>query len=201
MKAYQAPKQLRALESENRFLNAFDEILTQKSFGKTTIEHIASHAGLQKGAFLKRFGSKHGALIALFERYCAAALGAISDSHLRISQHTLLHDLCFELSETLEKLQRSHFSANRAMQEYFMEELEVSPQTKGIFKALVGLMQRIQSHYLADQPCSRAGAYAAAQLMVTLNYNYVLQAMPAFPADHKARHDLIANLVIRALWT
>ena len=201
MKAYQAPKQLRAVESEARFLNAFDEILKQRSYNNTTVQDIASLAGLHKGAFLKRFGTKRGALIALFERYCIAASTAIAQAHARIDQHTLLHELCLELSQTLESLQLIHFSANRAMHEFFMEELEVAPQTKRIFKELAGLMQSIQKHYLADQKCTAEGAYAAAQLMVTLNYNYVLQAMPAFPRVHQDRHNLIANLVIRALWT
>lgn len=201
MKAYQAPKQQRAIESETRFLNAFDEILKQRSYNNTTILDIANRAGLHKGAFLKRFGTKRGALVELFERYCIAASSAIAQGHARIDQHSLLHELCFELSQTQEKLQLIHFSANRAMHEFFMEELEVEPQTKRIFKQLAGLMQSIQNHYLPDQNCTAEGAYAAAQLMVTLNYNYVLQAMPAFPSNHKQRHDLIANLVIRALWT
>lgn len=201
MSTYNAPKQPRAKESESKFLNALDQILRHQSFNKTSIQEIADQAGLHKGAFLKRFGTKRAALIELFERYCVKASQAIALGHKRMAQHILLHDLCFELSHTLESLQRKHFSANRAMHEFFMEELEVAPQTKRIFRELVGLMQAIQQHYLADQHCTAAGAYAAAQLMVTLNYNYVLQAMPGLPQDETHRHQLIAQLIIRSLWT
>lgn len=201
MSTYTAPIQHRAKESESRFLNALDDLLRHQSFGSTTIQEIANHAGLHKGAFLKRFGTKRAALIALFERYCVEASQAMATGHQRMAQHTLLLNLCVELSQTLEALQRTHFSANRAMHEFFMEDLQVAPQTKRIFKELVDLMQAIQRHYLADQHCTATGAYAAAQLMVTLNYNYVLQAMPGLPQDDQARHQLIANLIIRSLWT
>lgn len=201
MSTYNAPKQHRAKESETKFLNALDDLLKHKSFGSTTIQEIANHAGLHKGAFLKRFGTKRAALIELFERYCTQASQAIAMGHRRMAQHTLLQNLCFELSQTLEALQRTHFSANRAMHEFFMEELEVAPQTKRIFKELVDLMQAMQQHYLADQHCTVTGAYAAAQLKVTINYNHVLQAMPGLPQDDQLRHQLIANLIIRSLWT
>lgn len=201
MSTYIAPKQHRAKESESKFLDALDEILQHQSFGRTTIQEVANRAGLHKGAFLKRFGTKRGALIELFERYCLEASDAMLMGHQRMAQHTELQDLCVELSQTLEALQRTHFSANRAMHEYFMEELEAAPQTKRIFKELVDLMQAMQGHYLADQHCTTTGAYAAAQLMVTLNYNYVLQAMPGLPRDDQVRHQLIANLIIRSLWT
>lgn len=201
MSTYTAPKQHRARESESKFLDALDDILKHKSFGSTTIQEIANHAGLHKGAFLKRFGTKRGALIELFERYCLEASKAMLTGHQRMAQHTELQALCVELSQTLEALQRTHFSANRAMHEFFMEELEAAPQTKQIFKELVDLMQATQEHYLADQHCTATGAYAAAQLMVTLNYNYVLQAMPGLPRDDQIRHQLIANLIIRSLHT
>lgn len=201
MSTYIAPKQHRAKESESKFLNALDDILKDKSFASTTIQEIANHAGLHKGAFLKRFGTKRAALVELFDRYGAEASKAMVTGHQRIAQHTRLQDLCIELSQTLETLQRKHFSANRAMHEFFMEELEAAPKTKQIFKELVDLMQAMQRHYLADQRCSATGAYAAAQLMVTLNYNYVLQAMPGLPRDGQIRHQLIANLIIRSLET
>lgn len=187
------------MESESRFLNAFEQLLRHRSYSATTIQDIADQAGLHKGAFLKRFGTKRAALMELFERYCAVLSEATVHAHAQVGRHEQLHDLVFELSQTLEALQRQHFSVNRAMHEFFMEELAVAPQTKRIFKELVGLMQAIQSHYLKDQSCTLAGTYAAAQLMVTLNYNYVLQAMPAFPEDPKQRHALVAHLVIRAL--
>lgn len=200
-KVYTPPQQERAKQSETRFLTALDEILKTKAYGATTLQEIAAHAGLHKGAFLKRFGTKRAALLELYERYCTVASEAIARGHAQIGQETALHDLCFGLSQTLEQIQIQHFSANRAMHEFFMEELQVAPQTKRIFKELVDLMHAIQAHYLADLPCTTSGAYAAAQLLVTLNYNHVLQAMPAFPQEPHARHSLIANLVIRALWT
>lgn len=55
---YSPPRQSRAVQTEQRFLQAFEELLLEKSFNRTTIQEIAERASLDKGAFLKRFGTK-----------------------------------------------------------------------------------------------------------------------------------------------
>lgn len=67
------PKQARSTTTEKKFLEAFARLLETQSFNKTTVDQIALAAGLHRSAFLKRFGSKKGALIALWEEYCKLA--------------------------------------------------------------------------------------------------------------------------------
>jgi hypothetical protein len=51
----------------------------------------------------------------------------------------------------------------------------------------------------APPTASELGAYAAAQLLVSLNFHYVMRAMPALPLDDYQRHTLNAALIALAL--
>lgn len=61
------------------------------------------------------------------------------------------------------------------------------------------MMREIQKKFFADSACSDVGAFAAAQLMVTINYNVVMKAMPAMPIEKSMRHKLIGKLIAEAL--
>ena len=58
-------------------------------------------------------------------------------------------------------------------------------------------MKLIQRRF--GYPDSNPGPFAAAQLLVSINYNYVLNAMTALPKDAKTRHALVASLCLQAL--
>ena len=196
---YSKPQQKRALETEEKFLNALDQCLALKSFNETTVDEIAEVAGLHRSAFMKRFGSKKGALLVLHSRYC-------EKTHLEIRRLRELKNswssalsVCKQSSVTLERLQRESFSCNRAMHEVFMESLKTDEQTKEIFLATVSLMREVQQHFFPENSQSETGALAATQLLVTINYNYVLKAMPALPRDADQRHSLIAECMVSAL--
>lgn len=196
---YKKPTQPRAIQTEQRFLNALHVCLLDKSFNQLSINEIADQAGLERGAFLKRFGSKKQALLILYERYCDYASTLMQDIHAHIDTYTSVHAACTDMSRRLERIQINHFPANRAMHEDFMENLAVNPLTKRIFLECVELMRHVQRQFLRDSPASDIGAFAAAQLLVTLNYNYVLKAMPALPIHEEVRHELIGKLLQEAL--
>lgn len=120
---------------------------------------------------------------------CVAALPKCED----------LVDVCIHLSETIERLQIEHFASNRAMHEHFLEALEVHPSTKRIFVECVDLMRKVQRRFLSDASFSDKGAFAGAQLLVTINYNYVLKAMPALPSESAERHKLVGQIITLAL--
>jgi len=196
---YRMPIQARAIETENRFLNALNDCLVAKSFEKTSIDEIAARAGLQRGAFLKRFGSKEEALIVLFSRYCDRASAVIEDIHNNLQVYASAAEVCYAMSTRLEKIQLADFGANRAMQENFLDKLEAHALTKRIFHETVGLMKSIQRRFFVESACTSVGAYAATQLLVSTNYNYVLRAMPALPKEYKTRHQLISHCMCVAL--
>lgn len=178
----------------------------ERSFAGLSVEDIAARAQLTRSAFLKRFGSKQQALLLLFQRYCDDCSAALVDLAAQLPAGVAAADapqalerFCVSVSQRLEALLHRHFPANRAMHELFMEELRVAEPTKLVFLQTADLMRRVQHAYLGAAQPSDAGAFAAAQLLVTVNYNHALHAMPAFPADAGTRHRLIGALLAHTL--
>lgn len=196
---YSKPQQKRAIETEEKFLSALDQCLVLKSFNETTVDEIAEIAGLTRSAFMKRFGSKKGALLVLHSRYCERTNFEIRRFHELKGSWSSALLVCKESSIILERLQRESFACNRAMHEVFMESLKTDEQTKEIFLAAVNLMREVQQHFFPENSQSDTGALAATQLLVTINYNYVLKAMPALPREADQRHSLIAECMVSAL--
>lgn len=196
---YQKPIQPRAIATEQRFLEALHDLLQQKSFGQLTIDDIAERAGLTHSAFLKRFGSKKQALLVLYERYCDKASAVMTQIARSMNAYGHIEEVCRDMSMQLEEIQQADFPANRAMHEDFLEKLQVDPRTKKIFLECVDLMRCVQRQFKPGTAPSDVGAFAAAQLLVTINYNYVLKAMPALPHDFELRHRLIGKIVAEAL--
>ena len=197
---YKKPQQARAIENEQKFLISMNELLRERSFTKLSIDDIAKHAQLERGVFLKRFGSKKQALLLLWQKYCDACAIAINEfiSSLPNSSESL-EETCTHISQKLENLQHEHFSANRAINEHFMEDLKVAEPTKLAFMQSVNLMQHMQKKYLQGTGASDVGAFSAAQISLTINYNYTIRAMPALPKDPKTRHCLIGSFIATAL--
>ncbi len=197
--SYVKPKQQRAIETEQKFLDALDACLKSKSYSETSINDIAQAADLHRGAFINRFGSKQEALFQLYSRYADRASAVLETIGSRLSAFPSLDALCMHMSEELERIQLVDFSANRAMNEFFLSELKTDPQTIRIFKETVALMKHIQAHFLPMRSFTDTGAYAGAQILVSANYFYVLNAMPALPRDPKVRHGLIGRWITQAL--
>lgn len=197
---YQPPKQARAAETEAKFLNSLNVLLLQKSFTKLTVAEIAEHANLEAGAFIKRFGTKKQALFILWQKYCNECAVEMQTFIRNLPNKTApLEGVCSEISATLEQLQLKHFSANRAINEHFMEDLEVAEPTKIAFMGSVEMMRCVQQRFLKGADASDVGAFAAAQISLTINYNYTIKAMPALPKDSTIRHRLIGKLIAESL--
>ena len=195
---YVKPKQSRAVETEQRFLDALEHCLSFKSYRETTIQDIAEAAGLHRGAFIKRFKTKEMALFQLYARYKDRASEVLKDILSRLGGFESLEELTVHMSETLERIQRRDFSANRAMNEVFLVNLATDPYTVEIFKETVEVMRAAQRHFLAPGSYSDTGAFAATQILVSANYFYVLHAMPALPKNPRLRHRLIGRWMVQA---
>lgn len=193
--AYEPPKQHRAKVTERKFLIAFEELLRLNGFANASIDDIAARAGLNRAAFLSRFGSKEAALLLLFRGYCDQATKAMAEVGETLGEYQSVHKVLFSASVRFEALLQMHLGSNRAMHERFLETLEVHDLTKEIFRQCVEMMSKIQQHFYPSEGHTIAGAMAASQILVTIDYNSVLRAMPALPSDHTARHHLIADIL------
>ena len=91
--------QARSKRTERRFLKAFDELLRLHGFTGTSIESVAQLSGQTRSAFLKRLGSKQGALEALFEKYCDAASATMRDVVLELDNAAKLHSTLVSTSQ------------------------------------------------------------------------------------------------------
>lgn len=195
MDLYVEPKQVRAQQTEFAFLTALDVVLQRKSFEAATVEEIAREAGLTKSAFLKRFGTKRMALYVLFERYCEKASAQMADIVQALPSYASLVIALKDMSQCLSRLLANDLAANRAMQEDFLMNLEAHALTKKIHRECVEMMRRTQAQFLIEQPYSDVGASAAAQMLITINFNYALKAMPSLPANPDDRHQMIAEIL------
>lgn len=63
------PMQARALKTQQDLLDAFETLLTQKSFLELTVAELAKQAGLTTGAIYRRFKDKNDVLQSAFERF------------------------------------------------------------------------------------------------------------------------------------
>lgn len=192
---YERPKQQRGKLTERKFLVALEELLRLNGFANTTIDDIARRAKLNRAAFLARFGTKEVAMLLLFEEYCAQAMRTMNEVVETLDEHSTAHKALYGASIRYEALLQMHLGSNRAMHEHFLETLEVHEFTRKIFQRCVEMMGAIQTHFFPDQNYTTVGAMAAAQYLVTTDYNYVLRAMPALPKDQSERHHLIADVL------
>jgi len=196
---YRSPTQLRAKRTEDAFLSAFRQLLSDQGFAKTSIDDIALLSGQTRSAFLSRFGTKKATLFILFDEYCAEVSALMSDISEQI-QHLPSAMACAHLmSISLEARLTEHFASNRAMHELYLEDLRTDERTQRIFRQLVGLMRKTQATHLPKGTYTDTGAYSAAQLLVTINFNYALKAMPAFAREPEQRHALIVEAIAVAL--
>lgn len=196
---YRPPTQTRGIATLERFLNALDIEISTKGYNGTSIQEISDAAGLTKAAFLARFKTKKNALLLLFDIYCSTVSEEMYAASLDVFNHEDATACIYDISNKFEKHLRKHFSSNRAMHEIFLTELKVDERTQKIFRELIDLMRKIQETHLNGSSYTDNGAFSAAQVLVTINYNYVLQAMPAMPSDANLRHALIAKMVTEAL--
>ena len=194
---YTPPATPEEAEDEARLLAALDDLLKSKAFNALTVPDIAKAAGSDKTTFIRRFGSKRNSLNVLFERFYNDVQEELINIRSMVDSHSL-RKLCFEMSSRYERLVKIHFSANRAMHELFLEQLETTDETKEIFVSTIELIEAVRFKTQPDIG-SIAGSYAATQMLVNINYNYAMAAMPGLPADDEVRHTLISDFMIRAL--
>ena len=62
-----------------------------------------------------------------------------------------------------------------------------------------GFTRGIPHGICATKPYTDTGAFSGSQVLVSVNFNYILRAMPALPRDHDTRHRMIALMIVAAL--
>jgi AcrR family transcriptional regulator len=193
---YKTPKQSRAKTTETNMLDALSRLLRERSLHDVTVHQICEASGASNGAFMTRFGSKRAALGKLFQRFCDDVLQTLSAvSSENLSNHEQLQQFLEQLSTAYEALVCEHWGANRAMHEVFLKEGIIDDQTKNIFRETVTHLHPIICNVLGAN-WTTAHTFSSVQLLVTINYNFALGAMPGLPADAPRRHRMISGLLL-----
>lgn len=196
--AYRPPQQSRSRTSEDEMLAAFQSSLEKHGYLETNLEQVAAEAGLSRPGFLKRFGSKKGALIILYNRYCDECVDVLKSIRDEVSDYTNLTDFFSMLYQRTEEAQLANFAVNRAMSQDFFAELSVAEGTVEVFKAFLEVMNELQKQDYVPQAVTPAGQYAASQLIITIGLNSALGAMTGLPRDKSERVALVGHLAKEA---
>lgn len=170
-------------------------LVIKHGFTKTTIEEIAELANLNKSVFLARFGSKECALYLMYRNYCNATLTEMDKCTQQIESgdFSSLSSALYHVSSNFEQLQYKYYAENRAMLEIFASDLVINSETKIIFKRLVELISTV-CKYFSPNVQSPESIFSVSQMMVTLNYNYTLKAMPGIPEQHDIRQRIYVKV-------
>jgi AcrR family transcriptional regulator len=193
--SYRRPVQSRAIETERRFKDSARILFEEQGSFLTTIDEIAGNAMLHRGALLKRFGSKDGLKLSLYIDYFEDAEERISDYRHRLLEarfRDLDHALFFA-SKSIEETQVIHLSVTRLMYEDFSVEFSEKRAARSLFCRAVRLVNETYSYFNPDRTHNRIGARACTQLIVTLNFEYVVKALDGFPQDAELRHRMISS--------
>gem|GEM_PF-7030324 len=73
------PKQERSRASREALLDAFLDLLSDRTYAEIGVADIARRAGLTTGAVYGRFGDKRGAALALHERFAAQSVETMEE--------------------------------------------------------------------------------------------------------------------------
>jgi AcrR family transcriptional regulator len=65
--------------TRNRLIEAAAEVISRKGFGATSVDEVAEHAGLTKGAVYSNFASKEDLFLAVIDRHVSQRSATISD--------------------------------------------------------------------------------------------------------------------------
>lgn len=198
---YTPPKQLRAIDAEQRMLASLRELLQKRSFAQLSIDEIATASNVTKSSFLQRFGDKETALLLLYRKYCSDILKLIEDFTIRIEnlRPETIDEEFLQIVMRFHHIVKKHYAANKAMNVMFVEKGTIHNDTKLIFLKSTELIDRINKAEIFGQRYVSTNSWTANQILVTLTYNYTIGAMTAMPKSTEDCCKIISHSVLHCL--
>lgn len=193
MSGYNPPQQQRAIETEELVIEAFINDLEQFGFVKTSLQRVASQAGITRPGLLNRFGSKYGLLMVVYNRYCEECILLLDRFSHEMQRFNSFDEFIVELYLQTEGMHKTHYAINLAMSQIFYSELAPADGTKKVFlKMLYTFNQYAKLNNIenfVEQP------FAGVQTLISISLNYTLGAMPGLPRDQDERASLVSRMV------
>jgi len=126
------PKQARSIATEQKMLDAAEDLLKGGDSRQVTLENVVKLSGASVGSFYARFGSVEGLFEALRNRYRNANYqSAILEAYEKALQQTDLRSALYHsLKPTLELARREHVAVSYFIRNPTVEQGELINQRK-----------------------------------------------------------------------
>jgi AcrR family transcriptional regulator len=138
------PQQTRSIATEQKMLDAAEELLMSGDARAVTLESVVKLSGTSVGSFYARFGSVEGLFEALRDRYRNVKYqSAILEAYEKASQQSDLRSaLHHSLKPTLELARREHIAISYLIRNPNVEQVELVNQRKFIVDKTLEILQK-----------------------------------------------------------
>jgi AcrR family transcriptional regulator len=138
------PQQARSIATEQKMLDAAEELLMSGDARAVTLESVVKLSGTSVGSFYARFGSVEGLFEALRDRYRNVKYqSAILEAYEKASQQSDLRSaLHHSLKPTLELARREHIAISYLIRNPNVEQVELVNQRKFIVDKTLEILQK-----------------------------------------------------------
>jgi hypothetical protein len=138
------PQQARSIATEQKMLDAAEELLRAGDARNVTLESVVKLSGTSVGSFYARFGSVEGLFEALRNRYRDAVYQtAILEAYEKAFQQTDLRSALYQsLKPTLELARREHTAISYLIRNPNVEQAELVNQRKFIVDKTLEILQK-----------------------------------------------------------
>ena len=138
------PQQARSIATEQKMLDAAEELLKGGDSRQVTLENVVKLSGASVGSFYARFGNVEGLFEALRNRYREAVyMTAILEGYEKAFQQTDLRSaLHHTLKPMLEVARREHTAISYFLKNPSTEQVELINQRKMMVDTTLKLLQK-----------------------------------------------------------
>ena len=138
------PQQARSIATEQKMLDAAEELLKGGDSRQVTLENVVKLSGASVGSFYARFGSVEGLFEALRNRYREVVYQtAILEAHEKaLNQTDLRSALYHSLKPTLEVARREHIAVSYLLRNPTADQVELVNQRKFMVEKTMEVLQK-----------------------------------------------------------
>lgn len=192
---YQPAKQQRSRKTEQRFLDAAQNLYLEKGFAATGVADIIKLSGCSTGSFYHRFSDKRDVFDVMLERFIEATRKETSSLDLGRETHGDLEGLLQYYARISYQITGDNLGFYRAAQEISVTDPDVWDRLKEL-ALIVGNLFVQNCHDFADEIIADNKEEAlrqAVQVIITLTIQTALGSGPMLPQNPADRGKIIAR--------
>jgi AcrR family transcriptional regulator len=139
-----APKQARSIATEQRMLNAAEELLKGGDSRQVTVENVTTLSGAKVSSFYARFENVEGLFDALRDRYREAVYQTtILRAYEKAFQQTDLRSALYQfVKPTMELARQEHVAISFFLRNPTVDQIEIINQRKFMVDSMLEILQK-----------------------------------------------------------